>query len=82
MSAERRASSLPMSTRGSLLIARGRKADNPTYLYPRPLNRTKANAVVWGGAGDLIDTGLILVLYKNKVKVWQLFACDYSIAMM
>ena len=40
-SIERRASSWPMSTRGLLLIARGRKADNLTFSYPRSLNRAK-----------------------------------------
>ena len=38
-SAEHRASGWPVSSRGSLLIARGRKADNLTYSYPRSLNR-------------------------------------------
>ena len=38
-SAEHRASSWPVSTRGSLPITRGRNADNLTFSYPRSLNR-------------------------------------------
>ena len=38
-SAEHRASSWPVSTRGSLHITRGRNADNLTFSYPRSLNR-------------------------------------------
>ena len=33
-----------MNTRGSLLIARGRKADNFTFSYPRLLSIAKVNA--------------------------------------
>ena len=38
-SAEHRASSWPVSTRGTLHITRGRNADNLTFSYPRSLNR-------------------------------------------
>ena len=34
-----------MITRGSLLIARGRKADNLTFSYPRLLNRAFENMI-------------------------------------
>ena len=56
-----------MSTRGSLLIARGRKADNLTFSYPRSLNRAKNFGEVHADA--------ILVSYTNHVVIIDIILC-------